>query len=147
MPRDIDTASYGFPCFPQFIAVNFSAQTLFPCVNSCAHQMLNYSGMPIALSPSSVTNNRSCLSSRLCKRAYVCMSFCCPVPLLISSALRFLMTLLYCDVFQVYLMSRDWCKPCIQVSSLVAPVALWIQHLLSGWTATPWTSSRSPCCP
>lgn len=79
MPQDIDTESSGFPCFPPlfFFAVNFSAQILFPCVNSCVHQMLNYSVMPIALSPSSVTNNRPNLSSRLCKWGYVCMSFCC----------------------------------------------------------------------
>lgn len=77
MPQDIDTESYGFPSFPYFIAVNFFAQIPFPCVYSCVHQMLNYSVMPIALSPSSVTNNRSSLSCRLCKWGYECMSFCC----------------------------------------------------------------------
>lgn len=85
--RTLTLSLMGSPVSHNFFyfAVNSSAHILFPRVNSCVHQMLNYSAMPIALSPSSVTNNRFSLSSRLCKCKYVCMLFF-PVP--VSSALN-----------------------------------------------------------
>lgn len=83
MPQDIDTKSCGLPCFSQFSVVNFSVQIPFPCVNSCVHQMLNYSVMSIVLSLHplcliiAVTSAVDYLSG--VNRVYVGLFFCCPL--------------------------------------------------------------------